>query len=117
MVNASLLPEKELSPQANSAQVLKKKLYENTQEHSFVLSDGRKLNSVFALVDELESMNEETFKTHVNANKNDFANWVRDVFGEKMLAQELKSTPTKIEMQRTLLKQIARDAKGMIERE
>ena len=34
-------------------------------------------------------MSEEVYGYHVNADKNDFANWVRNVFGRKAIANKI----------------------------
>ena len=43
------------------------------------------------LAEALASMTEETFAYHLNAEKKDFSNWVRDIIGDKKLAEELES--------------------------
>jgi hypothetical protein len=89
--------------------VRKKVLGKAPEEHSFVLSDGRKLQTIVELIDELETMAEQEFKQHVNEFKNDFANWIRDIFDEQLLAEELMQTKDKIETQRALLKHLVRE--------
>jgi hypothetical protein len=44
------------------------------------------------LCEGLESMSDETFVFHVNADKNDFSNWVRDVITDEKLARDLSKT-------------------------
>ncbi len=45
-------------------------------------------------------MSFETFHYHVNPYKNDFANWVNDVIGDKILADELRKVKTRKSMAR-----------------
>ncbi len=57
-----------------------KLLGEAPQEYEFYLNDGRRLGSVFELVDALETMSDEIFREHVTEAKNDFSSWIKDVF-------------------------------------
>ena len=71
---------------------LKKKL---SEDHYFVLLGGHKIKNVKDLADALEMIDEHHFKHHVNDNKNDFANWIRDVFEEFDLAEKVKTAKNK----------------------
>ena len=61
-------------------------------EHYFYLSNGTPLKSLAELIDQLVNMDQELFNNHVNKKNNDFANWVRDVFGYKELARRMTMT-------------------------
>ena len=78
------------------------------EEYHFVLQDGRKLESVYELIDELETMHEDLWKHHVNEMKNDFANWIEHVFEDKNLAEDLREMEHKMDAQRALLKELVR---------
>jgi len=93
--------------------VTKKVLGEAPEEHVFVLHDGRKLKSVYELIDELETMSEDTFKHHVDGIRNDFANWLNDVFDEKSLADEIKQVHERIETQHAIMKRLMRALKEL----
>ena len=87
--------------------IIKQRLFgEAPEEHHFYLQDGRKLKSVYELMDSLIDMGEDTFRQHVNEFKNDFATWVKDVFKEEDIAKEIATVNNKVEMQRVLLKKI-----------
>ncbi len=86
-------------------------LGEAPQEFEFYLGDGRKLKSVFELVDALEHMSEDLFKEHVNEIKNDFSSWINDVFSEPNVAKEIKKMKDKIETQKVLMKKLIDAAK------
>ncbi|MEM4247219.1 MAG: hypothetical protein QXR48_00995 [Candidatus Woesearchaeota archaeon] len=86
-------------------------------EKHFVLQDGRKIESLFQLIDELETMAEETFRSHVNEWKNDFANWVRDVFESPTLAEEMQKIRDKIETQRAIMKHLLREVAQLASKE
>jgi len=58
-------------------------------EHYFVLCDGRIIKSLEELMLFLKDMDQKTFTYHVNDQKNDFSNWIRYVFKEKKLADEI----------------------------
>ena len=80
-------------------------------DKAFALPDGRKLKSLFELVDELETQTDEHFTQFVTPSKNDYSNWIRDVFGEKALATEIEKMQNKWDIQRAILKQMARTLK------
>ena len=89
--------------------VTRKVLGKAPEEYSFVLHDGRKLQSVYELVDELETMTEDTFKQFVTDSENHFANWIEHVFEEKSLADEIRHIKNRMDTQRTLLKHMVRE--------
>jgi len=47
-------------------------------------------------------MEPDVFYQHCNENKNDFHNWIRDVFEEKGLANSLKRIESKEKMMKQL---------------
>ncbi len=59
------------------------------EENVFYCHGGRVLRNTAELRDCLASMSDETFAYHVNPEKNDFSNWVRDVIGDDKLARDL----------------------------
>jgi len=56
---------------------------------------GRVLTNMAELAAALRDMSEETYRHHVNAGKNDFANWLRDVVGDSTLAAQVAKAPTR----------------------
>ncbi|MEM3154506.1 MAG: hypothetical protein QW165_02990 [Candidatus Woesearchaeota archaeon] len=89
--------------------ITKKILGKAPEKYSFHLHDGRKLRSVYELIDELETMSEETFRHFVTDTENHFANWIEGVFKEKQLADELRHIKNRIDTQRALLKHLVRE--------
>jgi hypothetical protein len=89
--------------------VISKSLGEAPEKFHFVLHDGRHLRSLYELVDELETMGDDMFRNYANEAKNDFASWVRDVFNEKHLAEDIQRVQNRIDMQRAILKHLVRD--------
>lgn len=67
-------------------------------EQCFWVQDGPILKNVAELPAALKNMSEETFQHHVDAEKNDFANWIGDVFGEHRLAETVRDTFSKAGM-------------------
>lgn len=63
----------------------------------FTLADGTSLSNFIELVHALEKMSAETFKHHVTETKNDFSNWINDVFDDHELGDELAKKKTKTE--------------------
>ncbi len=89
--------------------VFSKVLGKAPEKHSFVLHDGRKLRTVYELIDELETMNDDVFRDYVNEFKHDFANWIGDVFEAKDLSEEIRKTQNRIDNQRAIMKHLIRD--------
>lgn len=67
-------------------------------EKSFILCDGRVIFNCVELADLLITMNEDIFVYHVTDNKNDFANWINDVFCDSNLASKISVIRNKLVM-------------------
>jgi len=89
--------------------IIKKSLGTAPEKYSFYLHDGRKLRTIYELIDELETMTEETFRHYVGETENHFANWIEHVFSDKHLADELRHIHNRIDAQRTILKHLVRE--------
>jgi hypothetical protein len=61
-------------------------------------AEERTLRTLDDLSEAINLIDPETFQRHVNAEKNDFANWVQHVFGEDQLAEDLRKYPTPLRM-------------------
>ncbi len=59
-------------------------------ENNFWLCDGRALKSLKELAAALETMEEAVWDFHVTPEKNDFANWIEDVFEQKSLGAAIR---------------------------
>jgi hypothetical protein len=64
------------------------------EENVFWVQDGRVLKNLDELHMALSEMNEDTFKHHVNEERNDFHNWIRDIIKDEQLAEEIKKAKT-----------------------
>ena len=90
--------------------VIKKKVIgEAPVEHHFVVADGRKLKNVIELADALETMSEEIFRHHVNEAKNDFSSWVKDVFYDHSLAEDISRARNRLETQIVVLRRLVKE--------
>ncbi len=74
---------------------IKKILGDVPEDKSFFLHDGIRLRNLEDLREELRFMNNEEFLSYVNNEKNDFANWIEYVVGDKELADRLRMTKDK----------------------
>ena len=76
------------------------------QDKSFHVADGSVLRNILELSDKLGIIEEWAFRHHVNEEKNDFANWIAEVFENKDLSTRVSQYTDKKDIQITLLKEI-----------
>jgi hypothetical protein len=84
-------PAKKVSPKKVSKG--KELVYANEQT-SFWVTNGKILNSLVALRDALEEMENEVYLYHAGGAHNDFANWVGAVLADAKCATELEKAKT-----------------------
>ena len=89
--------------------IRKKVLGEAPVEQHFVVADGRKLKNIIELADALETMSEEIFRHHANEFKNDFSNWVKDVFYDHSLAEDISRAKNRFETQIAILRRLVKE--------
>ena len=89
--------------------IRKKILGEAPVEHHFVVADGRKLKNIIELADALETMTEEIFRHHANELRNDFSTWVKDVFYDHSLAEDISRAKNRLETQITVLRRLVKE--------
>lgn len=73
----------------------KKDLMFTNNEQSFWVNDGQILNSLLALHEALQAMNDDVFYHHANQDKNDFADWVEFVLCDGSCATDLRKVEDK----------------------
>ena len=56
----------------------------------FWLGDGRSLKNLKELAEALKTMEDSVWDFHVTCEKNDFANWVEDVFDQDQLGAAIR---------------------------
>jgi len=74
---------------------LNKILVDVPEDKAFWCYGGETFRSLQELAVALEHMSDEAFQHHVTEHKNDFSNWVRDVFGDTTLAKQLSKVTDK----------------------
>src|SRR3989338_9405855 len=89
--------------------IRKKVLGEAPEEQHFVVADGRKLKNIIELADALETMSEEIFAHHANEFRNDFSNWIKDVFYDHSLAEDISRAKNRLETQITILRRMVKE--------
>ncbi len=73
----------------------KKLLGDVESEQSFWVNNGPIIRNLKEFAAAVRKLKPEQFMHHVNKEKNDFAKWVEEVIGDKMLAQKIKALKTK----------------------
>lgn len=73
---------------------------------SFWLCTNKKLFSLRELSSELDEISDETFRYHVNRDKNDFENWIRDIIQDRELAREISRIKTKETLTRKIQERV-----------
>ena len=96
------------TPNTTKLEIMVKKIGEAPPDKKFVLKDGRLLKDMVELSHALEHMSDDVFNHHVNSYKNDFKNWITDVFGEKELASQIEKAKTRTDLQLAILRHIVK---------
>lgn len=73
----------------------KRKLSDVNDKETFKDVLGNEIKNLEELISRLNAMKEEEFRHHVNESKNDYANWIRHVIKDEILAVELDKTQDK----------------------
>ena len=81
-------------------QEAKRLLADVPEENVFWCHDGCVMHNMKELGDAMNTMADETYAYHANTEKNDFANWVRDVIKDEKLAKDLQKAPSKAQAAR-----------------
>jgi len=82
-------------------------------ENYFLLVDGSVVKNLQELAESFERMSDDVFYYHVTEFKNDFCNWVEDIFGEKELAEHLREANTIEQAHIAVLKHIIKKLKEL----
>jgi len=92
---------------ADKAEEARRLLSDVDSQKAFWLYGGKVLRNLNDLSDALKSMTEETFKYHVNKEKNDFANWINDVICDIDLAKDLRKLKTREVISKVVEKRVS----------
>jgi len=82
-------------------------LLANPREH-FVLKNGKTLKSGAELKQALPSMDDATYKHHVTKDRNDFANWIADVYRDTETANSIRKAHNKQDIIRIIAQRLKR---------
>ena len=91
----------------NNINMSKKFLEPVPEGQEFYCKDGKIFRKIEDLAEGLKKMDQETFFHHVNEERNDFSNWVKDVIGDTALASRMKRTKNQDKMVRGVIQRIA----------
>ena len=73
-------------------------------EFYFKLIDGSEIKNLLELADSLHSMSDDSFYYHVNGKRNDFSNWIKDIFKENDLADNVAGLNSRLEAEICILR-------------
>jgi hypothetical protein len=76
-------------------------------EKYFVLANGKPVKNVAELASILDQIEDHVFHHHVTTDRNDFHNWVRDVFEDVELARKISGVQDKKHLQLVIYRHMA----------
>ena len=79
----------------NSKNDAKNALSDVNPNHVFWICNGYVLNNIRQLPAALKKMKKDAFEHHVNKERNDFANWIKDIVKDTKLSADLKKVKDK----------------------
>ena len=89
------------------ADLLKKYKKRIRKYKRFELCNGEQIKTVYDLVKVLKDMDDDVFNHHVTDDRNDFYNWVNEVFfRDDKLAKLIKKSKTSEEMRENIISRI-----------
>src|SRR3972149_4853083 len=80
---------KEKKPQERQGEQIDRLLAKVPEESIFRCRDGRTFRDMKDLAERLVAISDDTFSSHVNSERNDFSQWVRDAIKDEKLAGDL----------------------------
>jgi hypothetical protein len=89
------------SPEEIKQELLEKKAPDGK---TFRLEDGEELKSLQDLLNSIEKMPDNIFANHVTKERNDFADWTKNVFEIGDTADKIRNAKTKNELKEVLMK-------------
>ena len=89
----------------------RERVYQLTREvpdhHYFILANGKPVKHVAELASVLDQLEDHIFHHHVSPDRNDFHNWVKDVFDDLELARKILGISDKKRLQLVIYKHMA----------
>ena len=77
------------------------------REKYFILANGQPVKNVAELASILDQLEDHVFNHHVRPDRNDFHNWVRDVFEDVDLARKIAGVHDKKHLQLVIYRHMA----------
>jgi hypothetical protein len=77
------------------------------QEKYFILANGQPVRNVAELASILDQLEDHVFNHHVTPDRNDFHNWVKDVFDDVELSRKILGISEKKHLQLVIYKHMA----------
>ena len=74
------------------------------EDCSFRLADAREIKNLRELNEILVSMDGNMFRHYVNGKRNDFSNWIKDIFKENDLADNVAGLNSRLEAEICILR-------------
>ncbi|MBW2992742.1 hypothetical protein KY345_06005 [Candidatus Woesearchaeota archaeon] len=71
-------------------------------ENYFITRDGQRIKNLYQLHKSLLNMDDGVYSHHVNKEKNDFYNWVKDIYNDEALSSIVLKCKTKNELAQKL---------------
>jgi hypothetical protein len=99
--------EVKAKPRGKTKKQTAKSMAKAPVELVFWCHDGSVFNDLRELAEGLSAMSDETFFYHSNYEKQDFANWVRDVIEDAWLADELARATSRLQAAECVANRIA----------
>jgi hypothetical protein len=90
-----------------TGEIAKAKLGDVKWEERFYCQDGKYLKNLKELEAALREMSDKTFRAHASGDKNDFSNWVRDVFSDDKLARDLLKSTSQTQAAKAVAERLA----------
>lgn len=82
-------------------------LGDTSGDKCFFCRDGCISRNLYQLAECLDHITEDSYRHHTTEVRNDFSNWVRDVFGDDKLANDLGRCSNNAEASKTVRDRIA----------
>jgi hypothetical protein len=76
-------------------------------EKYFILANGEPVKNVAELASILDQLEDHVFSHHVGADRNDFHNWIKDVFEDVELARKITGIDNKKHLQLVIYRHMA----------
>jgi hypothetical protein len=104
---AKVKPQAKAKPRGRAKKQIAKSMTKVPVELVFWCHDGSVFADLRELTEGLAAMSDETFFYHSNSEKQDFANWVRDVIEDALLADELARANSRLQAAKCVAARLA----------